>query len=207
MRKIPTLFVRDWDGDPRYVTREVTPGCEWVMAGEGRATRKFDGTCVMFDGERWWARREVKAGKQAPAGFTEIEHDLETGKTVGWEPPSSRDSRSTCLMPMATSTPGRGLTSWSGQRSTAIRSRWIAIRWCRTASLSLRTCRSTSTDWVPGFGHTHGKGSSGTALTGGGRSSRSAIFERWSPETRRLGSVWSVHDCGDERAAAVDADD
>ena len=86
MRKIPTLFVRDWDGDPRYVTREVTPGCEWVMAGEGRATRKFDGTCVMFDGERWWARREVKAGKQAPAGFTEIEHDLKTGKTVGWEP-------------------------------------------------------------------------------------------------------------------------
>jgi len=86
MRKIPTLFVRDWDNDPRYVTREITPGCEWAINGEGRATRKFDGTCMMFDGEQWWARREVKAGKQPPAGFTEIEHDAETGKTVGWEP-------------------------------------------------------------------------------------------------------------------------
>jgi hypothetical protein len=29
---------------------------------------------------------EVKAGKPPPPGFTEVEHDPETGKTVGWEP-------------------------------------------------------------------------------------------------------------------------
>ena len=86
MRKIPTLFARDWDGDRRYVLPEVTPGCEWVIKGEGTATRKYDGTCVMFDGERWWARREVKPGKLVPPGFAELEHDEETGKTVGWEP-------------------------------------------------------------------------------------------------------------------------
>jgi hypothetical protein len=86
MRKIPTLFVRDWNLNPRYVTRQVTPGCEWVINGEGRATRKFDGTCMMFDGERWWARREVKEGKEPPSGFTKIQHDAETGKTIGWEP-------------------------------------------------------------------------------------------------------------------------
>jgi hypothetical protein len=86
MRKIPTLFARDFDNDPRYVTRDVTPGCEWVPKGEGAATRKYDGTCVMFDGERWWARREVKKDKTPPPGFTEVEHDEETGKTVGWEP-------------------------------------------------------------------------------------------------------------------------
>ena len=34
----------------------------------------------------WWARRKVKEGKSAPAGFVELEHDDETGKTVGWEP-------------------------------------------------------------------------------------------------------------------------
>lgn len=85
MRKIPTLFVRDPD-DMRYVTREVHPECGWVVAGEGVATRKYDGTCVMFDGERWWARREVKPGKQPPAGFQAIETDPTTGKTVGWEP-------------------------------------------------------------------------------------------------------------------------
>ena len=86
MKKIPTLFVRDWDGDRRYVLPEVTPGCEWVIAGEGAPTRKYDGTCTMFDGERWWARREVKEGKLEPPGFVALEHDEETGKTVGWEP-------------------------------------------------------------------------------------------------------------------------
>lgn len=85
MNKIPTLFVRD-DEDRRHVTREVTPGCEWVLAGEGTATRKFDGICVMFDGEAWWARREVKPGKQPPENYVALSTDETTGKTMGWEP-------------------------------------------------------------------------------------------------------------------------
>jgi hypothetical protein len=85
VKKIPTLFKRDPD-DMRRVTREVHPDCQWVIDGEGVATRKYDGTCVMYDGERWWARREVKPGKTAPAGFVAIETDDVTGKTVGWEP-------------------------------------------------------------------------------------------------------------------------
>ena len=84
MRKIPTLFERS--EDRRHVIDVVTPGCEWVLAGEGVATRKFDGTCVMFDGARWWTRREVKPGKGPPDGFVEVEHDPATGKTFGWEP-------------------------------------------------------------------------------------------------------------------------
>lgn len=86
MKKIPTLFARDWDGDRRYVLPEVVPGCEWVTQGEGVPTRKYDGTCVMFDGDRWWARREVREGKLPPKWFVALETDLETGKTVGWEP-------------------------------------------------------------------------------------------------------------------------
>lgn len=86
MNKIPTMYERDWEGDRSRVTSDIHPGCEWVIAGEGRATRKYDGTCVMFDGTEWWARREVKEGKAAPAGFQPSEHDDETGKTVGWEP-------------------------------------------------------------------------------------------------------------------------
>jgi hypothetical protein len=86
VRKIQTLFVRDWDGDRRYVLPAVSSGCKWVLEGRGTATRKLDGTCCMFDGERWWARREVKEGKTPPPGFAEIEHDDETGKTVGYEP-------------------------------------------------------------------------------------------------------------------------
>ena len=69
MEKIPTLFVRD-DQDRRYVTPEVTPGCEWVLAGEGIARRKYDGTCVMYGADgRWWARRAVKPGKTIPPHF------------------------------------------------------------------------------------------------------------------------------------------
>lgn len=85
MKKIPTLFARDPE-DRSHVLRDVTPGCEWVTAGEGVATRKFDGTCVMFDGSRAWARREVKPGKAAPLGFVPVNEDEVTGKVMGWEP-------------------------------------------------------------------------------------------------------------------------
>ncbi|RFU38217.1 hypothetical protein DZF91_28835 [Actinomadura logoneensis] len=89
MRKIPTVFTRDWAGDPKRVTRVPDPECTWVLAGLGVATRKFDGTCVRFDGERWWARREVRAGRTAPDGFVAVDADEVTGKTVGWEPAES----------------------------------------------------------------------------------------------------------------------
>lgn len=85
MNKIPTLFVRD-PNNRAYVLPEVTPGCEWVVNGEGRPTRKYDGTCVMYDGERWWARREVKPGKTPPPSYQPISTDDVTGRTVGWEP-------------------------------------------------------------------------------------------------------------------------
>lgn len=89
MKKIPTLFIRD-ETNRRYVTRELTPGCEWVFAGEGTATRKFDGTCVLIrnNGLEYevWARRQVKEGQDPPPHFDPIEFDAETGKHVGWEP-------------------------------------------------------------------------------------------------------------------------
>lgn len=87
MRKIPTLFVRDYDARPAHVLPEITPGCEWVTEGEGRPTRKWDGTCTMLDEHgQWWARREVKPGKNIPPGYRIEEHDEVTGKLVGWEP-------------------------------------------------------------------------------------------------------------------------
>ncbi|MFE3378784.1 hypothetical protein [Streptomyces anulatus] len=86
MQKIPTLFVRNPE-DMRRVLRDVTPGCEWVPDGEGQATRKWDGTCVMLDEHgAWWARREVKPDRTSPTGYRPVQHDEITGKTVGWEP-------------------------------------------------------------------------------------------------------------------------
>jgi hypothetical protein len=87
MRKIPTIFLRD-EQDRRYVTDVVDPRCAWVFTDRGVVgTRKYDGTCVMLDDNgNWWARREIKAGKDIPDDFIESEHDGTTGKTVGWEP-------------------------------------------------------------------------------------------------------------------------
>jgi hypothetical protein len=86
VRKIPTLFRRDPD-DMKRVLPEVNLECQWVLDGDGVATRKYDGTCVMLDGAGdWWARREVKPGKATPPNFEPISTDDVTGKTVGWEP-------------------------------------------------------------------------------------------------------------------------
>lgn len=86
MRKIPTLYQRDPDNMARVVN-QVNPAAAWVLYGEAVATRKFDGTCVRVDqAGNWWTRREVKAGRRTPDGFLSVEHDENTGKTVGWEP-------------------------------------------------------------------------------------------------------------------------
>ena len=44
MRKMITLFQRNYGSDD-LARNEVMPGAEWVLAGEGLATRKHDGTC------------------------------------------------------------------------------------------------------------------------------------------------------------------
>ena len=86
MKKIPTIFERDWDGDRSRVLDQPVPGCEWVFAGEGVATRKFDGTSCLYEEGRLWKRHEVRGGKEAPEGFMQVDDDLETGKIVGWVP-------------------------------------------------------------------------------------------------------------------------
>jgi Family of unknown function (DUF5565) len=86
VQKIPTVFRRD-PFDMKRVLPEVNPGCEWVLDGEGVATRKYDGTCVMLDGDgRWWARRQVKFAPHLPENYVPISLDTITGKIVGWEP-------------------------------------------------------------------------------------------------------------------------
>lgn len=86
MKKIPTMFERDWAGDKSRVVDQVHPGCEWVAAGEGVATRKLDGTSCMMREGKMLKRREVRPGDIAPSGFEISGYDEETGKTVGWTP-------------------------------------------------------------------------------------------------------------------------
>ena len=86
MQKIISLFQRNYDGD-RLVRDEVVPGAEWVIAGEGRATRKWDGTCVLIEDGKMWKRYEVRKGKTPPPGFRPANDvDPNTGKQQGWLP-------------------------------------------------------------------------------------------------------------------------
>lgn len=85
MKKIPTLFVRDYDSRDRHVINEVNPGCEWVIEGEGVATRKYDGACTRIHDGKFYKRREVKPGKAIPEGFEAAgPADPVTGKLMGW---------------------------------------------------------------------------------------------------------------------------
>ena len=85
MKKIPTLFKRNPD-NMSQVTEDVHPDCLWVLAGEGVATRKFDGTCCMIKDEELYKRRELKRGQDFPPDFLVEDFDAITGKIVGWVP-------------------------------------------------------------------------------------------------------------------------
>jgi hypothetical protein len=84
VQKIISLFQRNYDGD-RLVRDEVVPGAEWVLAGEGVATRKWDGACCMVRGGLMFKRYEVKPGRKPPEFFEPAnEIDEITGKRAGW---------------------------------------------------------------------------------------------------------------------------
>jgi hypothetical protein len=86
MKKIPTIFERDWEGDRSRVLNKPNPACAWVFAGEGKATRKLDGTSCLIRGGKLYKRREVRNGQKMPPDFEMVEHDEQTDKIVGWVP-------------------------------------------------------------------------------------------------------------------------
>jgi len=91
MKKIPSIFVRDWDGDRRYVLNERNPECQWVFDGEGNPTRKWDGTACKVDNGELFARYDYKKksrdkGNKPPTGWgpCQPEADEVTGHWPGW---------------------------------------------------------------------------------------------------------------------------
>lgn len=91
MEKIISLFQRNYDGD-RQVRDEVVPGAEWVQAGEGTASIKWDGTCCMVRDGRLYKRYDAyvsgKKKRTPPADFepAQAEADPVTGHWPGWVP-------------------------------------------------------------------------------------------------------------------------
>lgn len=89
MKKMPCVFVREFHGHDSFtITEQVTPGCEWVLAGEGVATRKWDGTACLFKDGKLWARYDAKQGKTPPPDWVACEPgpDPVTGHWPGWVP-------------------------------------------------------------------------------------------------------------------------
>jgi hypothetical protein len=86
MKKIPTIFDRDWNGDRSRVVNIINGAADWVFAGEGVATMKLDGTSCLMLGGQLFKRRELRAGEGSPDGFVQVDFDETTGKIVGWVP-------------------------------------------------------------------------------------------------------------------------
>ena len=93
MRKIPSLFKRDYEGT-RLVYDDIVPGSEWVLTGEGIATIKWDGTACMVRAGILYRRHDRKLNKKtqghkpAPDGWEpcEEEPNEHTGHWPGWVP-------------------------------------------------------------------------------------------------------------------------
>lgn len=74
MRKIPTIFLRDYKLKCTPVTDEINPECQWVFDGEGIATRKIDGVNVKIEDGLAYIRIKPSA-----FDYTEAEYELFTG--------------------------------------------------------------------------------------------------------------------------------
>lgn len=90
MKKMSTLFKREFQGEGKkriiILHPEVKEGNEWVLSGEGVATRKYDGTaCAVINGE-FYKRYDAKAGRPIPEGAIpcQPEPDPVTGHHPCW---------------------------------------------------------------------------------------------------------------------------
>jgi hypothetical protein len=86
MKKMPCLFEREFVGSHDFtLLKTVNPGCEWVLQGQGIATRKYDGTAAAIISEKLYARLDCKRGKQPPPGAIPCcEPDTVTGHWPHW---------------------------------------------------------------------------------------------------------------------------
>lgn len=85
MKKIPTLFLRD--RTTGFVTPEIDPVNLWITQEVSTPHKKWDGTCVKYDGDGgWWTRQEVKKGQATPSSFILEDIDSNTEHMFGWIP-------------------------------------------------------------------------------------------------------------------------
>ncbi len=87
MKKLPTIFERDWDGDRSRVTEKPTEAHSLIVGAT--PTIKWDGTAVAIIGTHLYKRYDCKGNRTPPQGFLAAqEKDVETGHWPGWVPVS-----------------------------------------------------------------------------------------------------------------------
>ena len=87
MKKIPTLFKREFEGHNIVnILPEVTEGMEWVLNGEGVATVKYDGSCCAIINGVFYRRYDAKRGKSIPDGAIKCQEEADpvTGHLPCW---------------------------------------------------------------------------------------------------------------------------
>lgn len=93
MKKIASLFARD-PNNPRVLAEAFHADAAWVVAGEGVATRKWNGTAVLVRSGQLFARYDVKSGRATPPGFQPAQDpDPITGHHPGWVPADRPEDR------------------------------------------------------------------------------------------------------------------
>lgn len=84
MKKISTLYKKNPENLGRVIN-EINPENEWVIKGEGFATRKFDGTAAAIINGQLYKRYDVKKGRQVPENAIPCqEPDEITGHHPHW---------------------------------------------------------------------------------------------------------------------------
>ena len=87
MKKIPTLFKREFEGHRIVnVLPETIEGMEWVLNGEGIATVKIDGACCAIINGEFYKRYDAKKGKPVPDGAIKCQEEADpiTGHLPCW---------------------------------------------------------------------------------------------------------------------------
>lgn len=99
MMKTPSLFFREFGRcrigryAPNPVCDVVNPHCSWVLRGEGRATRKWNGVAVLVEDGQPFRRFNAKRGRPTPARFRPAQPAPDRGSRhwPGWVPVTPLD--------------------------------------------------------------------------------------------------------------------
>ena len=110
MKKIPTMYFREYDGGRFIRIRDrVMPGCEFVAAGRGEATEKVDGSACAIIGGVYYKRYDanVRKGRLPPVGgiACQPEPDHVTGHWPFWVPVTREDPADRHLVAAYDNTP------------------------------------------------------------------------------------------------------